>query len=65
MFGGSDDRNPLLPVFLEQEGFQYGGNALPQLQLFGDCEFSNRLITGLFVGFYWDLNVLNIHYLTQ
>ncbi|XP_058193073.1 E3 ubiquitin-protein ligase BOI-like isoform X1 [Rhododendron vialii] len=36
MFGGSDNRNPLLPVFLEQEGFQYGGNALPQLQLFGD-----------------------------
>ncbi|KAE9453735.1 hypothetical protein C3L33_14360, partial [Rhododendron williamsianum] len=36
MFGGSDNRNPLLPVFLEQDSFQYGGNALPQLQLFGD-----------------------------
>ncbi|KAK9278144.1 hypothetical protein L1049_027703 [Liquidambar formosana] len=35
MFGGGNS-HPMFPVFLEENRFQYGANALPQLQLFGD-----------------------------
>ncbi|EOY20744.1 SBP family protein [Theobroma cacao] len=40
MFGGHNN-NPVLPVFLEENRFQYENNALPRLQLFGDCPFNN------------------------
>ncbi|GMP33758.1 hypothetical protein CsSME_00006938 [Camellia sinensis var. sinensis] len=36
MFGGSDNSNPVLPVFMEENRSQYDATALPQLQLFGD-----------------------------
>lgn len=41
MFGG-DSNNPMLPVFVGhgENRFQYNANALPQLQLFGEGEFS-------------------------
>lgn len=35
MFGG-DNNNPVFPVFLEENRYQYDTNAMPQLQLFGD-----------------------------
>lgn len=50
MFGGHNN-NPVLPVFLEENRFQYENNALPRLQLFGDCKFSLELIVDLWVYF--------------
>ena len=50
MFGG-DNNNPVFPVYLEENRFQYDVNALPQLQLFGDCECLPKLIVTL--GFFW------------
>ncbi|KAK6920689.1 hypothetical protein RJ641_014367, partial [Dillenia turbinata] len=35
MFGG-DNTNPVFPVYLEENRFQFDANSLPQLQLFGD-----------------------------
>ncbi|XAR72619.1 hypothetical protein NMG60_11019327 [Bertholletia excelsa] len=36
MFGGSNNSNPMLPVFTEGNHLQLDANPLPQLQLFGD-----------------------------
>lgn len=41
MFGG-DSSNPVFPTFIEEGRFQYDTSGLPQLQLFGDCEFFLR-----------------------
>lgn len=38
MFGGANN-NAMLPVFLEENQFQFSTNTLPQLQLFGEGEF--------------------------
>lgn len=35
MFGG-DNNNPVFPVFLKKNRYQYDTNAMPQLQLFKD-----------------------------
>jgi hypothetical protein len=50
MFGG-DSSNPVFPNFLDESQFQYVTGGLPQLQLFGDCEFSQELITELYCFF--------------
>lgn len=47
MFGG-DSSNPVFPTFLDESQFQYVTGGLPQLQLFGDCEFLQELITELY-----------------
>ncbi|KAK7814399.1 putative boi-related e3 ubiquitin-protein ligase 2 [Quercus suber] len=39
MFGG-DSSNPVFPTFIEEGQFQYDTSGLPQLQLFGDCNFA-------------------------
>ncbi|KAL5816257.1 hypothetical protein ACOSQ3_024635 [Xanthoceras sorbifolium] len=36
MFGGDNNNNPMPPIFLDENRFQYNANSLPQLQLFGD-----------------------------
>ncbi|KAK3224796.1 hypothetical protein Dsin_004658 [Dipteronia sinensis] len=40
MFGGDHNNNPMPPIFLEENRFQYNANSLPQLQLFGDVGHS-------------------------
>ena len=50
MFGG-DNNNPVFPVFLEENRYQYDTNAMPQLQLFGDCECSPKLYPSAFFYF--------------
>ena len=54
MFGG-DNNNPVFPVFLEENRYQYDTNAMPQLQLFGDCECSPKLYPyfGIFLLFFF------------
>jgi hypothetical protein len=47
MFGG-DSSNPVFPTFLDESQFQYVTGGVPQLQLFGDCEFFQELITELY-----------------
>ncbi|XP_062116252.1 BOI-related E3 ubiquitin-protein ligase 1-like isoform X2 [Humulus lupulus] len=40
MFGGDNSSSPLFPALVEENQFQYAPNAFPQLQLFGDCDYT-------------------------
>lgn len=48
MFGGVNNGNPAFPAFMEENRFQYDMSSLPQLQLFGECEFSQLFISFFF-----------------
>jgi hypothetical protein len=47
MFGGNNS-NPLVPISFGENHILDDVNALPQLQLLGDCEFFCRLIASYF-----------------
>jgi hypothetical protein len=71
MFGGNNS-NPLVPISFGENHILDDVNALPQLQLLGDCEFFCRLIASYF--FYsaalhqrsqnFDIVMLGCHYIS-
>ena len=59
MFGG-DSSNPVFPTFLDESQFQYVTGGVPQLQLFGDCEFFQELITELYCFYSFSIQIKSV-----